>query len=284
MTHVGATHDIETPYPVPPELVQQYATDGFVKLKRVLDPATVEHYEPEVTRRVFELNSEHLPLEERDTYNKAFLQVGNLWQHSALVSELVHAPRLARLAADLMGMHAVRPYHDQALCKEAGGGHTPWHRDPALLAGRQRPDDHGLATHAGDPRGDGATDLRSWEPPLRGRPRHSDQRRLRCRARRSGGTARLSGGLLAVRPGRRQLPRRLADPPRPREHHDDTTTTPPRVMTVIYMDADIRVQEPANEWQVADWKEALGSVPVGSVAAGPLNPVLWSADRPADTT
>jgi ectoine hydroxylase-related dioxygenase (phytanoyl-CoA dioxygenase family) len=28
-----------------------------------------------------------------------------------------------------MGVAGVRLYHDQALYKEAGGGHTPWHQD-----------------------------------------------------------------------------------------------------------------------------------------------------------
>ena len=31
----------------------------------------------------------------------------------------------------LMGVDGVGLYHDQALVKEAGGGHTPWHCDRA---------------------------------------------------------------------------------------------------------------------------------------------------------
>jgi hypothetical protein len=45
----------------------------------------------------------HLPLAERDTYNKAFLQVTNLWRHDATVRELVFSRRLVRLAATLLG-------------------------------------------------------------------------------------------------------------------------------------------------------------------------------------
>ncbi len=33
------------------------------------------------------------------------------------------------MAAALLGVERVRLYHDQALCKEAGGGRTPWHQD-----------------------------------------------------------------------------------------------------------------------------------------------------------
>src|ERR671936_230743 len=39
------------------------------------------------------------------------------------------APRFARIAAELLGVPAVRLYHDQALFKEPGGGLTPWHQD-----------------------------------------------------------------------------------------------------------------------------------------------------------
>ena len=35
----------------------------------------------------------------------------------------------AKVAAALLKVDAVRLYHDQALFKEAGGGHTPWHQD-----------------------------------------------------------------------------------------------------------------------------------------------------------
>lgn len=37
--------------------------------------------------------------------------------------------RLAKAAADLLGVENVRIYHDQALFKEPGGGPTPWHQD-----------------------------------------------------------------------------------------------------------------------------------------------------------
>ena len=37
--------------------------------------------------------------------------------------------RLAGVAAKLLGVYAVRLYHDQALYKEPGGGIIPWHAD-----------------------------------------------------------------------------------------------------------------------------------------------------------
>ena len=87
-------------------------------------PATVLHVpEGEGFRVIAEIP------EKRDTYNKAFLQVGNIWTKNATVKEFCWGQRLARLAAELMGVRGVRMYHDQALYKEAGGGITPWHAD-----------------------------------------------------------------------------------------------------------------------------------------------------------
>jgi ectoine hydroxylase-related dioxygenase (phytanoyl-CoA dioxygenase family) len=63
------------------------------------------------------------------TYARAFTQVTNLWRHSDAVRELVFSARLAEMAAGLLDADGVRIYHDQALIKEAGGGHTPWHVD-----------------------------------------------------------------------------------------------------------------------------------------------------------
>ena len=82
---------------------------------------------------------ERRPIEERDTYSAAFLQSFNLWRVDEAVRRFVFAPRFAKAAADLLGVLAVRLYHDQALCKEPGGGHTPWHQDQPYynVEGRQ---------------------------------------------------------------------------------------------------------------------------------------------------
>lgn len=63
------------------------------------------------------------------TYARAFTQVTNLWRHDHRIEALVRSPRLAAMAAQLLAADGVRVYHDQALFKEAGGGHTPWHVD-----------------------------------------------------------------------------------------------------------------------------------------------------------
>jgi hypothetical protein len=46
-------------------------------------------------------------------------------------------------------------------------------------------------------------------------------------------------------------------------------------MTIIYMDADIRVSEPVNDHQRADLARNLPGAQVGSIPDTPLNPVLF---------
>ena len=82
-----------------------------------------------LTAALDRFNTEKRPIAQRDTYAKAFLQVMNLWQRDEAVRRFVLARRFAKVAAGLMGASGVRIYHDQALYKEPGGGHTPWHQD-----------------------------------------------------------------------------------------------------------------------------------------------------------
>lgn len=108
---------------------EAYRRDGHIVLRGVANDAEVDAYRPVLGNIVRELNYHSKPIEERDTYGKAFIQIGNLWQKSEQASRFTLARRFAKIAAELMGVERVRVYHDQALFKEPGGGHTPWHQD-----------------------------------------------------------------------------------------------------------------------------------------------------------
>ena len=116
-------------HPLGDDQVAAFRRDGHLTLRGVCTAEEVRAYREHVGDAVRRLNQEHRPLEERDTYGKAFLQVWNIWLHDPAVARFVLARRFAKLAADLMGVDGVRLYHDQALFKEPGGGHTPWHQD-----------------------------------------------------------------------------------------------------------------------------------------------------------
>jgi len=120
---------MENGYKLSKKETAQFRNDGHIVLRGVVTPEELSVYRPAIADATRKYSTESRPLEERDTYGKAFLQVANLWTKDSTVREFVLAKRFGKIAAELMGVDAVRIYHDQALFKEAGGGHTPWHQD-----------------------------------------------------------------------------------------------------------------------------------------------------------
>lgn len=129
MPTVSPALDLDSHYPLTPDQIARFRQDGYIKLKDVLSADVINHYGPIITSEVYRLNTMHLPIEQRDTYHKAFLQVGNIWTENETIKEFCWGQRLARIATELLGVKGVRMYHDQALYKEPGGGVTPWHAD-----------------------------------------------------------------------------------------------------------------------------------------------------------
>ncbi len=99
-----------------------------VRLPGVFDAATLGHFEREITALAIPHDrNAGVPMEARDTYAKAFIQVGNLWTMGSEPRRLTFSRRLARIATELLGTRGVRMWHDQALYKEPSGGFTPCH-------------------------------------------------------------------------------------------------------------------------------------------------------------
>lgn len=106
-----------------------FKKNGHILLRGILNETEAAAYGPAIIEAAAHYNTEKRKMEDRDTYGKAFLQIMNLWEVDENVRCFTLAKRFAKIAADLMGVERVRIYHDQALFKEAGGGHTPWHQD-----------------------------------------------------------------------------------------------------------------------------------------------------------
>jgi len=121
--------DLDGQHDLDGDVVEAFARDGFVRLRGVLDPATLDRYGPIVAGVAEQSAQRQIPLEQRSVYGRAFVQEMNLWQRVGDIRPLVFSRKLGRLAAELLGVPAVRLYHDQALVKEAHGGRTPWHCD-----------------------------------------------------------------------------------------------------------------------------------------------------------
>jgi hypothetical protein len=120
---------LESDYALTPEQIEDYRRDGHIKLPGVASREEVAAYRPHLSDALLRYCIETRPMEQRDTYGKAFLKTENLWEKDEACRRFVLARRFGKIAADLMGVDAVRLYHDQAIFKEPGGGHTPWQQD-----------------------------------------------------------------------------------------------------------------------------------------------------------
>ena len=125
----AALPDLSAPHALPASCTEEFRARGHTVVRGLASRAEVEAYRPAIVETALAFCRETRPLEARETYFKAFLQITNLWVHDARVRAFVFARRFARVAAELLEVDGVRLYHDQALFKEPGGGYTPWHQD-----------------------------------------------------------------------------------------------------------------------------------------------------------
>lgn len=263
---------LSTPFYLDETQIDFYRKNQFIKLKSVLDEPTVGYFNTVISKEVKRLNANYKPLEECDTYGKAFIQLTNLWQHSETIKSLVFSRRLASIATQLMETQGVRLYHDQALFKEAGGGITPWHADQYYW-----PLSSDKCTTAWIPLQ--KTDLNMG--PLEfsagshiiseGRElaiSDESEIKIKKRLRKSDfehviepfdvGEISFHSGWIFHRAGANQ------------------TEQTRKVMTIIYMDQNMKLKEPENDHQKLDRDVWCPGAKANEVIQSPLNPVLFS--------
>ena len=124
---------------VRPEQVEAFARDGFVAIEGALDADEISRYGRAVDAAVAGRSSgDDRAVKEKTLYEQSFIQCMNLWEDHPEVRALTFHPRLAEMAATLLGVAAVRVWHDQALYKEPGG--RDYRRPPgSSLLAHQRP-------------------------------------------------------------------------------------------------------------------------------------------------
>lgn len=267
------TDALDAPFPLTAAACADYEREGFVRLAGVFGRATLAPYAAAITDATLRHNTDHGPLAERSTYDRAFLQVMNLWRLDDLARRLVFSKRLAGIAAALLGVRGVRLYHDQALYKEPGGGITPAHADQyywplasdrtvtAWIPLQDVPLEMGpLAFFRGSHREAFGRDLGISDESeaaigaaMQARGFAIDDQPFAL------GDVSFHGGWTFHRAGANRSER------------------PRSVMTVIYMDAAMRVAEPANPMQHGDLARWLPGLAPGELAASALNPVLFEA-------
>ena len=258
-------------YPIDQNHIDFYKNNGFIKLKQVYSQEEIDYLNEVITTEVNTLNKQVLAMDQRDTYGKAFLQIMNIWKNSELVKEIVFGKKLAKIATELMEVTGVRLYHDQALYKEPNGGHTPWHADQyywplasdktvtAWIPLQNTPLEWGpLEYSAGS---DQLIDGRDKEIS------DESQQFLETALKNKGfvhvvepfdlGEVSFHKGWLYHRAGPNQ------------------TNQMRKVMTVIYMDKDMKLKAPENKNQQNDWAFWCPGATIGETIDSPLNPILY---------
>ena len=273
MTHIPSSIAafLEKPYTLTQEQIDFYQKNRYIKLKQVFDGETIAFFNQAITEQVNKMSQEVAPIDQRDTYGKAFLQLFNLWRENEVVKEFVFSKRLAKIAADLMQTEGVRLYHDQALFKEGGGGITPWHADQYYWP---------LETDR---------TVTAWIP-LQATPLEM-------------GPLEFSAGSHQIVEGRElaigdesetviQQRLRVTDFKHVIEAFDlgevsfhsgwvfhragaNTTNYARKVMTVIFMDRDMKLKNPENKNQINDWNTWCPGATIGEVINTPINPILY---------
>jgi ectoine hydroxylase-related dioxygenase (phytanoyl-CoA dioxygenase family) len=266
---------LDEPYPLTAAQVEFYQQNRFIKLKQVFDEETIRFFNHQISVKVEEMRGEVTEMDSRDTYGKAFVQLFNLWLEDNLIKAFIFSKRMAKIAADLMQTEGVRMYHDQALFKEGGGGITPWHADQYYWP---------LDTDK---------TVTAWIP-LQATPLEMGPLEF------SAGSHRIvEGRELAISDESEvviQQRLRVTDFAHVIEPFDlgevsfhsgwvfhragaNTTDQMRKVMTVIYMDRDMKLKQPENENQVRDWNTWCPGAVVGEVINSPINPVLYGGEN-----
>lgn len=112
------------------ETVDRFRRDGYVRTDGLLDAGEVERYGQAIDRAVAARTvDDHRALADKSDYEQSFVQCMRLWETDAEVMGLTFHSALARAAAELLGVAAVRLWQDQALYKEPGGRRTDPHQD-----------------------------------------------------------------------------------------------------------------------------------------------------------
>ena len=264
---------LDANYSVTPAQVKYFSENGFIKIKNIFDASVIDYMNIVISKEVDRLNNQQIPLEERDTYGKAFLQIMNLWTHTEAVKDIVFSKKIAQIATGLMQTTGVRLYHDQALFKEPKGGHTPWHADQYYWP---------LDTE---------NTVTAWIPlqatPLNYGPLEFSAGSNKLTAGRDKQISDESQAFLEAELKRHAF-NHVVEPFDVGEisfhrgwlYHragPNVSGNMRKVMTMIYMDIDTVLKTPENHNQQADWDTWCPGATVGEVINTPLNPVLYEA-------
>jgi imidazolonepropionase-like amidohydrolase len=126
---------LESHAALPADAVEAFRRDGHVLVRGALRRDVVLAARPHVLAALHRGWPANLPPVEqrRDAYSRSFTQLTDLGAGDPIVRAFARSPRIARMAAELMGASGVRCFCEDWLVKEPGAGITPWHQDEAVF-------------------------------------------------------------------------------------------------------------------------------------------------------
>jgi hypothetical protein len=117
--------ELTEPYALKPQQINAFRRDGSVKLPEMISPGAAARLREVMARRLGEAFSTTLD----GGADGRFLSLEMVWLDDPVLRAFTLSPRIAGVCAALLGVPAVRLYHDNVLSKEPGCGRTPWHFD-----------------------------------------------------------------------------------------------------------------------------------------------------------
>ncbi len=120
-TRAAVNAELCASYRLDDDAISRFQRDGYVKLRDVLSAAALGLLRAEMERCLVAELGTNPGLE--------FRSGEMMWLSNEIIRAFVLSPRLAEIAARLLGVASVRLYHDNSLAKEPGCGRTPWHYD-----------------------------------------------------------------------------------------------------------------------------------------------------------
>ncbi|MEK7671843.1 MAG: phytanoyl-CoA dioxygenase family protein [Bacteroidota bacterium] len=257
-----SNNSLNTPFPITDDHVQQYQHDGHLLVRGLATSNEIAECRPRIQQTL------------REVSEKKEVQ-GRIEEYSSL---FVLARRFASVAARLMGVKAVRLYHDQALFKPAGGKVTPWHQDqfywpletthtismwmPLIDLTK----DMGTMIFANGSHKDGplaAVSISEESDRLFRSLLHEKEYPLASYDVRAGDATFHSGWTA-------------------HSAHANTSGAIREVLTIIYYADGTRIKEPENEFQKTDMEVFHPGMKPGEIATSALNPVVYSEEDAAE--
>ncbi len=126
--------ELDRPIAMSREQIRRFRETGHVLVRQALHRDVLIAARPAMLKAIRSAPPEASPTQARDgAYSAAFKQVTDLARDNAAMRTLVFSRRILQVAADLLGVDALRLFCEDWLIKPPGAAITPWHQDGAVF-------------------------------------------------------------------------------------------------------------------------------------------------------